>query len=63
MDAHKLQLKIFVTRDSAGATPLEAFIPVFHAWIKPRTTSSIWGADASVFSTIASEERRRPPTG
>ena len=34
MDAHKLQLKIYVTPDSAHAVPLEAFIPVFHTWIK-----------------------------
>lgn len=37
MDAQKLQLKIFVSPDSAGAVPLEAFIGVFHRWIKERT--------------------------
>src|SRR5215470_2549285 len=36
MDAHKLQLKIFATPDSARAVSLEAFIPVFHRWIKER---------------------------
>ena len=36
MDAQKLQLKIFVTPASAGAVELEAFIPVFHRWIKDR---------------------------
>jgi hypothetical protein len=34
MDAQKLQLKIFVTPESARAVALEAFIPVFHRWIK-----------------------------
>ncbi|HSY24615.1 MAG TPA: hypothetical protein VK841_20960 [Polyangiaceae bacterium] len=33
MDAQKLQLKIFVARDSAGA-PAETIIPVFHTWIR-----------------------------
>lgn len=37
MDAQKLQLKIFVTPESAKALALEAFIPVFHRWIKNRT--------------------------
>ena len=36
MEAHKLQLKIFVTSDSARAVEPEAFIPVFHGWIKER---------------------------
>jgi hypothetical protein len=36
MDAHKLQLKIFLTPDSARAVALEAFVPVFHRWIKER---------------------------
>jgi hypothetical protein len=36
MDAHKLQLKIFVSTDSAPAIDLEAFIPVFHRWIRQR---------------------------
>lgn len=36
MDAHKLQLKIFVAPESASALDLEAFIPVFHRWIKDR---------------------------
>jgi hypothetical protein len=34
MEAHKLQLKIFVTTDSAPALEVESFIPVFHRWIK-----------------------------
>jgi hypothetical protein len=34
MDAHKLQLKIFVTPESARSLDPEAFIPVFHGWIK-----------------------------
>ena len=34
MDAYKLQLKIFLTPDSAQKVALEAFIPVFHRWIK-----------------------------
>lgn len=34
MDASKLQLKIFVTADAARAAHPEAFVPVFHRWIK-----------------------------
>ncbi len=34
MDAHKLQLKIFLTPESARAVEAEAFVPVFHRWIK-----------------------------
>jgi hypothetical protein len=34
MDAQKLQLKFFVTPDSAQAVELESFIGVFHRWIK-----------------------------
>jgi hypothetical protein len=34
MDAHKLQLKIFVAPESARALRAEAFVPVFHRWIK-----------------------------
>jgi hypothetical protein len=34
MDAQKLQLKIFVSSDSAPHIELEAFIGVFHRWIK-----------------------------
>jgi hypothetical protein len=36
MDAQKLQLKIFVTPESARALEPEAFTPVFHRWIKER---------------------------
>ena len=36
MDAHKLQLKIYLTPESAQAVDLEAVIPVFHRWIKQR---------------------------
>ena len=34
MDAHKLQLKIFVSPESAKAVAPDAFIPVFHRWVK-----------------------------
>ena len=41
MDAHKLQLKIFTTPESsralAGTAGREAFVPVFHRWIKDHT--------------------------
>ena len=36
MDAHKLQLKIYLTPESARAVDLEDLIPVFHRWIKQR---------------------------
>jgi hypothetical protein len=36
MDAHKLQLKIFLDPASARTTDAEAFIKVFHRWIKER---------------------------
>ncbi|HVZ73019.1 MAG TPA: hypothetical protein VHJ20_11640 [Polyangia bacterium] len=36
MDAHKLQLKIYVAPESARALHAEAFVPVFHRWIKDR---------------------------
>src|SRR5580765_2876357 len=36
MDAHKLQLKIYLTPESARALDPEALIPVFHRWIKQR---------------------------
>src|SRR5258708_1785429 len=36
METQKLQLKIFLTRDSARVVEPEAFIPVFHRWIKER---------------------------
>ena len=34
MNAHKLQLKIYATPESAKAVEPEALIPVFHGWIK-----------------------------
>jgi hypothetical protein len=34
MDAHKLQLKIYLTPESARAVHAEAFVPVFHRFIK-----------------------------
>jgi hypothetical protein len=34
MDAQKLQLKIFLSPESARAVSLDAFVPVFHRWIK-----------------------------
>jgi hypothetical protein len=37
MDAQKLQLKIFLTSESAQALELESLIPVFHRWIKEHT--------------------------
>jgi hypothetical protein len=36
MQAEKLQLKIFVNPDCAGAVAPETFIAVFHRWIKER---------------------------
>jgi hypothetical protein len=36
MDAQKLQLKIFVTSDSARGVEPDVFIGVFHRWIKER---------------------------
>ena len=34
METQKLQLKIFVTPESARAVDVESFVPVFHRWIK-----------------------------
>ena len=36
MDAHKLQLKIYLTPETARTLDVEALIPVFHRWIKQR---------------------------
>ena len=36
MEAHKLQLKIYLTPESARALDVEALVPVFHRWIKQR---------------------------
>src|SRR3954447_9104260 len=36
MDAYKLQLKIYLTPESARTLDVEALIPVFHRWIKQR---------------------------
>jgi hypothetical protein len=36
MNAHKLQLKIFLTPESGGSLDVEDLIPVFHRWIKQR---------------------------
>jgi hypothetical protein len=36
MQAHKLQLKLYATPESAKAVEPEALIPVFHRWIKDR---------------------------
>jgi hypothetical protein len=36
MDAHRLQLKIFVAPGSARAVEPDALVPVFHRWIKER---------------------------
>jgi hypothetical protein len=37
MDAHKLQLKIYLTPETARTLDVEDLIPVFHRWIKQRT--------------------------
>jgi hypothetical protein len=37
MDPQKLQLKIYLSPESARAVDDEALIPVFHRWIKERT--------------------------
>jgi len=34
MDAHKLQLKIYLTPESARSLDIDAVVPVFHRWIK-----------------------------
>ena len=36
LTAHKLQLKIYATPESARTVDRETFIPVFHRWIKQR---------------------------
>jgi hypothetical protein len=36
MEAHKLQLKIYLTPETARTLDVEALIPVFHRWIKQR---------------------------
>ena len=36
MDAHKLQLKLYVTPESARTVHPEAFVPVFHRFIKDK---------------------------
>jgi hypothetical protein len=36
MEAEKIQFKLFATPDSADAAPPEAFIAIFHRWIKER---------------------------
>ncbi|MDB4980878.1 MAG: hypothetical protein JWM82_1630, partial [Myxococcales bacterium] len=36
MDAHKLQLKLYLTPESARAVQAEAFVPVFHRFIKDK---------------------------
>jgi hypothetical protein len=41
MDAQRLQLKIYVTPDSARAVDPEAFIGVFHRWIKERVLAEL----------------------
>jgi hypothetical protein len=41
MDAQRLQLKIYVTPDSARAVDPEAFIGVFHHWIKERVLAEL----------------------
>src|SRR6266540_565376 len=41
MDAHKLQVKLFAEPDAARALSLEAFIPVFHGWIKHQVLTEL----------------------
>jgi hypothetical protein len=41
MDTQKLQLKIFLTPESARAVDLEALIPVFHRWIKDHVLAEL----------------------
>ena len=36
MEAHKLQLKIYLTPESARSLDIETLVPVFHRWIKQR---------------------------
>ena len=36
MDAYKLQLKIYLTPESAKTLDVETLVPVFHRWIKQR---------------------------
>src|SRR5262245_61343916 len=36
MEAHKLQLKIYLTPETARSFDIEDLIPVFHRWIKQR---------------------------
>ena len=36
MNAHKLQLKIFLTPETGSALNLDDLVPVFHRWIKQR---------------------------
>ena len=37
MEAHKLQLKIYLTPETARTLDVEALIPVFHRWIRERS--------------------------
>jgi hypothetical protein len=37
MEAHKLQLKIYLVPEPAKSLEVEAFVPVFHRWIKQRS--------------------------
>jgi hypothetical protein len=41
MEAQKLQLKIFAAPESAQCIELEAFLGVFHRWIKERVLSEL----------------------
>jgi hypothetical protein len=41
MDAQKLQLKIYVAADSARSVEPEAFIRVFHRWIKEHVLAEL----------------------
>jgi hypothetical protein len=50
MDAHKLQLKLFTDRKSE--TSLEAFIPVFHRWIKDRALTDDTLVDVANYAHV-----------
>src|SRR5688500_840119 len=41
MDAHKLQLKLFVSADSVAAIDVETFVTVYHRWIRDRVLSEM----------------------
>jgi hypothetical protein len=50
MDAHKLQLKLFA--DAQPGLSLEAFIPVFHRWIKDRVLTDDTLVDVANYAHV-----------